>query len=307
MRAFVIGGTHSGCGKTTVALGLCAALRKKGRIVQPFKAGPDFIDSGLHKLAAGRTSRNLDLWMCGEAYVRNTFLRHGDADAAVIEGVMGLYDGAASTAALAGVLSVPVVLVIDAYGMAESAAPIIKGMREWGADRLGIDVKGVIFNRVASVRHYERLCACVEGVTPLGYLPRDASFAIPHRHLGLVVAEEAPITPGDIDRLAGAVLDHIDIDALEGLSASAFPFSFAGREERRAVSPDARIAVASDAAFCFYYEDNIDLLREAGAEIDLFQPPCGRAPSGRHRRSLHRRRLPGALRKRTFRQRCDAR
>ena len=171
MRAFVIGGTHSGCGKTTVALGLCAALRKKGRIVQPFKAGPDFIDSGLHKLAAGRTSRNLDLWMCGEAYVRNTFLRHGDADAAVIEGVMGLYDGAASTAALAGVLSVPVVLVIDAYGMAESAAPIIRGMREWGANRLGIDVKGVIFNRVASARHYERLCARVEGVMPLGYLP----------------------------------------------------------------------------------------------------------------------------------------
>ncbi len=281
MRAFVIGGTHSGCGKTTVALGLCAALRKKGRIVQPFKAGPDFIDSGLHKLAAGRTSRNLDLWMCGEAYVRNTFLRHGDADAAVIEGVMGLYDGSASTAALAGVLSVPVVLVIDAYGMAESAAPVIRGMREWGADRLGIDVKGVIFNRVASARHYERLCARVEGVMPLGYLPRDASFAIPHRHLGLVVAEEAPITPGDIDRLADAVLDHIDIDALEGLSASAFSFSLAGREARRAAAPSVRIAVASDAAFCFYYEDNIDLLREAGAQIVFFSPLAdARLPAG---------------------------
>ena len=256
-------------------------IAEKGRIVQPFKAGPDFIDSGLHKLAAGRTSRNLDLWMCGEAYVRNTFLHHGDADAAVIEGVMGLYDGSASTAALAGVLSVPVVLVIDGYGMAESAAPIIRGMREWGADRLGIDVRGVIFNRVASVRHYERLRAGVEGVTPLGYLPRDASFAIPHRHLGLVVAEEAPITPGDIDRLAGAVLEHIDIDALEDLSASTFPFSFAGREERRAVSPAARIAVASDAAFCFYYEDNIDLLREAGAEMIFFSPLAdARLPAG---------------------------
>src|SRR5208337_5690942 len=116
---------HSGCGKTTVCLGLLAALRKKGLSVQPFKAGPDFIDSGLHRIATGRTSRNLDLWMCGEAYVRRCFARHAsDADAAVVEGVMGLYDGDLSTAVLASVLDLPVILVVDAYGMAESAAPL---------------------------------------------------------------------------------------------------------------------------------------------------------------------------------------
>jgi cobyrinic acid a,c-diamide synthase len=273
MRAFVIGGTHSGCGKTTAALGIAAALRKKGRTVQPFKAGPDFIDSGLHKLAAGRVSRNLDLWMCGEAYVRSAFLRNSaDADVSVVEGVMGLYDGSASTAHLAGALAVPVVLVIDAYGMAESAAPIVKGMKEWGADKLAIEVKGVIFNRVASSRHYARLCLGIEGVALLGYLPRDASFAIPHRHLGLVVAEEAPIAPDAIDRLADEVTAHIDLDALEALSASTFPFSLDARGERQATAPSARIAVASDAAFCFYYADNIDLLREAGAEVVFFSP-----------------------------------
>ncbi len=282
MRAFVIGGTHSGCGKTTVALGIAAAFRKKGRTVQPFKAGPDFIDSGLHRLAAGRTSRNLDLWMCGEAYVRRAFLRNSaGADVSVIEGVMGLYDGSAGTAHLASVLAVPVILVIDAYGMAESAAPIIKGMKEWGAERLAVEIKGVIFNRVASSRHYQRLCRGVEGVALLGYLPRDASFAIPHRHLGLVVAEEAPIAPDDLDRLAGAVMEHIDLDALEALCASTFPFSYAGRKAQQPAAPSARIAVASDAAFCFYYADNIDLLREAGAEVVFFSPLSdARLPAG---------------------------
>lgn len=273
MRAFVIAGTHSGCGKTTVTLGLSAALKKKGRTVQPFKAGPDFIDSGLHRLAAGRTSRNLDLWMCGEAYVRNSFLRNGmKADTAVVEGVMGLYDGNAGTAHLAAALAVPVVLVLDAYGMAESAASIVKGMRDWGADKFGIDVKGVIFNRVASLRHYERLCMGVEGAALLGYLPRDLSFEIPHRHLGLVVAEESPLSPDNLDRLSDTVLAHIDVDAVEKLSASAFPFCYKEVEKIRSSVSSVRIAVASDAAFCFYYEDNVDLLREAGAEIVSFSP-----------------------------------
>src|SRR5208283_3137118 len=126
MRAFVLGGTHSGCGKTTVTLGLLAAYAEKGLKVQSFKAGPDFIDSGLHRLATGTASRNLDLWMCTEEYVRASFLRHGlAADVAVVEGVMGLYDGNSSTARLAQVLDIPVVLVVDAYGMAESAGAMV--------------------------------------------------------------------------------------------------------------------------------------------------------------------------------------
>jgi len=273
MRAFVIAGTHSGCGKTTVVLGLAAALRKKGRVVQPFKAGPDFIDSGLHRLAAGRTSRNLDLWMCGERYVRNSFALHSaNADTAVIEGVMGLFDGSESTARLAGVLSVPVVLVVDGYGMAESAAPIVKGMREWGEANYGIELKGVIFNRVASRRHYERLCRGVEGVAPLGYLPRDGRFEIPHRHLGLVVADEEPISREGLDGLSRAVLEHIDIGGLEALSASTFPSALSEGQDRGPAAPSVRIAVAADKAFCFYYEDNIDLLKKAGAEIVFFSP-----------------------------------
>ena len=207
MRGFVIAGTHSGCGKTTVTLGLLSALRKKGLIVQPFKAGPDFIDSGLHRIAAGVTSRNLDLWMCGDAYVRDCFHRYGsEADIAVVEGVMGLYDGALSTASLSHVLGLPVILVVDAYGMAESAGALIKGFRQWGSELHPIEVKGVIFNRVASSRHYERLTHGVEEVTLLGYVPRDMRFEIPHRHLGLMVAEEEPVSPEALDRLTEAVL-----------------------------------------------------------------------------------------------------
>ena len=133
MSGIVVAGTHSGCGKTTIVLGLLAALKKKGLLVQSFKAGPDFIDSGLHRLITGRPSRNLDLWMCGEEYVRNCFRRNSaDADISVIEGVMGLYDGKLSTATLAAVLDLPVVLVIDACGMAESAGAVAKGFRDWG-------------------------------------------------------------------------------------------------------------------------------------------------------------------------------
>ena len=134
MRGIVIAGTHSGCGKTTVTLGVLAALKKKGLTVQAFKTGPDFIDSGIHRLITGRPSRNLDLWMCGEAYVRDCFERFSaDAEAVVVEGVMGMYDGRLSTAHLAAFLDLPVVLVVDAYGMAESAGAIVMGFRDWGS------------------------------------------------------------------------------------------------------------------------------------------------------------------------------
>ncbi len=285
MRGFVIAGTHSGCGKTTVTLGLLSALRKKGLIVQPFKAGPDFIDSGLHRIAAGFTSRNLDLWMCGDAYVRDCFHRHGSkADIAVVEGVMGLYDGGLSTASLSHVLGLPVILVVDAYGMAESAGALIRGFRQWGSEVHPIGVKGVIFNRVASSRHYERLIHGVEEVTLLGYVPRDTGFEIPHRHLGLMVAEEEPVSPEALDRLTEAVLGCVDIDGLVTLSASTgphFPLPAGGTSGGEQLLAPCRVAVALDRAFCFYYQDNIDLLREAGAEILFFSPLAdGSLPTG---------------------------
>ncbi|PKL51758.1 MAG: cobyrinate a,c-diamide synthase [Nitrospira bacterium HGW-Nitrospira-1] len=304
MRGLVIAGTHSGCGKTTVTLGLLAALKKKGLEVQPFKAGPDFIDTGLHRLVTGRHSRNLDLWMCGEKYVKECFYKYStDADIAVVEGVMGMYDGEFSTANLARLLNLPVILVVDGYGMAESAGAIVKGIRDWGS---GIGNKtnpqplipnpyiaGVIFNRVASENHYKRLKDSVRDIPVLGFLPRDIDFEIPHRHLGLTTAEETPISGEMIETLANAVLRRIDMNRIVELTNTtiipSFPLvgNYSSSEGLRTSRNDNNdnthspihpfthspvIAIAYDKAFCFYYEDNLDLLRSAGAEIITFSP-----------------------------------
>jgi cobyrinic acid a,c-diamide synthase len=276
MPGVVIAGTHSGCGKTTVTLGLLAALKKKGLEVQSFKAGPDFIDSGLHRMITGRYSHNLDLWMCGEEYVRECYRRHSaDADIAVVEGVMGLYDGTPSTATLASRLELPVILVIDAYGMAETAGAIVRGFRDWGSGTGNgqIDLAGVIFNRVASDNHYKRLCAGACDIPVLGYLPREVEFEIPHRHLGLTVAEERPIASRNIDNLADALLKHFDVEAV--IRRGTKGERQREKDEKPVVwhpSPVGSIAVAYDRAFCFYYEDNLALLRTAGANIVRFSP-----------------------------------
>ncbi len=282
MKGIVIAGTHSGCGKTTVTLGIMAALRKKGLDVQPFKAGPDFIDAGLHRLVAARPSRNLDQWMCGREYVLDSFARHtANADIAVIEGVMGLYDGDLCTASLARLLDVPVVLVVDAYGMAESAGAVVSGFAEFGVRSSElVKLAGVIFNRVASENHYNRLKGSVKDVPVLGYLPRELDFEIPHRHLGLTIAEEDPIAKTNLGKLADAVLQCIDIDRIyesatlnttgrDGIVKDFSPFHIPHSEFR--------IAVASDKAFSFYYEDNLEALRNTGAEIIRFSPLADRA------------------------------
>lgn len=278
MSGIVVAGTHSGCGKTTVTLGLMAALGKMGLTVQPFKTGPDFIDTGLHKLVTGRHSRNLDLWMCGEDYARNCFRRYSaDSDIAVVEGVMGLYDGNLNTASLARCLDVSVVLVVDAYGMAETAGAIVKGLKDMTVKGMNAAPRfaGVIFNRVASQNHYKRLKESVADMPVLGYLPRDLDFEIPHRHLGLVTAEDNPLTQENIDRLADAIIHHIDV----GLIMRKYSASDEGPQEQNhlMISPvrspaPCRIAVARDRAFCFYYEDNLDRLREAGAQLVNFSP-----------------------------------
>ena len=298
MRGIVIAGTHSGCGKTTVTLGIMAALRKKGLAVQPFKAGPDFIDAGLHRIVADRPSRNLDLWMCGRDYVTRCFRRHAaDADISVIEGVMGMYDGDRSTASLASLLEAPVVLVVDAYGMAESAGAVVQGYTEFGvrSSRLDRDgspcgvtceenrFAGVLFNRVASESHYKRLKDSVRAVPVLGYLPRELDFEIPHRHLGLTTAEENPLAGANIDRLADAILKHIDIDIVyESATLDTGAWDRQPKKQSALRTPHSafRIAVAYDKAFSFYYEDNLDLLRDAGAEIVRFSPLADRAIPG---------------------------
>ncbi|MDI6744014.1 MAG: cobyrinate a,c-diamide synthase [Thermodesulfovibrionales bacterium] len=314
MNGFIIAGTHSGCGKTTITLGIIAALKKKGLSVQPFKTGPDFIDSGIHRLVTGRHSMNLDVWMCGEKYVKECFYKYStDADIAVIEGVMGMYDGEYSTAKLAGLLNLPVILVVDAYGMAESAGAVIagfttykrvkgsKGQSRKNSDTLTLcnsdtNIAGVIFNRVASERHYEKLKRSVSDIKVLGYLPRDLDFEIPRRHLGLIVAEETPISGEMIETLADTVLRHIDMDRIVELPNTSMgpsfplvgnPSSSEGFPENIGTGQTSRndtdspihpfthspvIAVAYDKAFCFYYEDNLDLLKSAGAEIIAFSP-----------------------------------
>lgn len=281
MSAFVIAGTHSGCGKTTITLALLSALKKKGLSIQSFKAGPDFIDSGLHRLITGKPSRNLDLWICGEEYVKECFYKHSkDVDISIVEGVMGLYDGDTSTAELAKILNLPVIIVVDAYGMAESAGAIVKGFSEYKpkkAEKIA-PIAGVIFNRVASERHFERLKNSVKDSNVLGYLPRDLNFEIPHRHLGLVVAEENPIKEKNIEALADAALRFIDIDRLLSQKSKVRnQESIVRTQESEIKSHKIKIAVAYDKAFCFYYEDNLDLLKEAGAEIIKFSPLFDRA------------------------------
>ncbi|MCX7914356.1 MAG: cobyrinate a,c-diamide synthase [Thermodesulfovibrionales bacterium] len=276
MRALIIAGTHSGCGKTTIAMGLMAACKSKGLRVQPFKCGPDYIDAGHHRAITSIASRNLDLWMCGENYVKECFYEHSKrADISIIEGVMGLYDGKEGTSTLAKLLEVPIVLVIDAYGMAESVGPIVKGFKDW-SDEASVDLRGIIFNRVGSEKHFLRLKKSIKSnVEVLGYLPRSHDLIIPHRHLGLIVAEENSVKPHNIEKLIEVVSKNIDIDALITISEikeskSYFPINTPFKD--RWLQPLKKIALAYDKAFCFYYEDNLDILRDFYGEIIPFSP-----------------------------------
>ncbi len=269
MSGLVIAGTHSGCGKTTLSLGLMAALKKRGLKVQPFKIGPDFIDTGLHRVVTGLPSRNLDLWMCGSDYVKGCFIKHSSkADISVIEGAMGLYDGDNSTYKVASLLGLPIILVVDAYGMAESIAAIVSGFLQYDNRHL---IKGVVFNRIGSERHLHRIMRSLRDTEGLGYLPRDATIEIPSRHLGLMVAEENVISDKFLDRLTEVVLTNIEIDRIIGLAPKE-RYTIIQTPPLVPLTNISRLAIAYDEAFCFYYEDNIDIFRLKGAEIVRFSP-----------------------------------
>ena len=275
----VIAGTHSGAGKTTVALALMAALKARGLVVQAFKAGPDFIDPGHHQAVTGRPSRNLDGWMLGEVVNRDSFTRaSADADLSIIEGMMGLFDGSSSvtergsTAELAKQLHAPVLLVIDGSAMARSAAAMASGYAKFDP---GLSVKAVVFNRVYSEGHYRLLRDAVEAETDLmvvGYLRPDASVTIPDRHLGLRTAIEQGQTEL-YERLARSAANTVDLERVEALARSADDFADdLARPIRAGRLSSVRIGVAHDAAFCFYYQENLELLESAGAEIVRFSP-----------------------------------
>ncbi|WP_067052036.1 cobyrinate a,c-diamide synthase [Methanofollis ethanolicus] len=265
--AIVIAGTHSGCGKTTLACGVMAALRARGLVVQPFKVGPDFIDPSHHTAICGRPCRNLDPFMMGEEGVVRTFASaSAGADIAVIEGVMGLYDGLeggdlGSTAHVAKALGAPVVLVADVGGMSRSAHALVRGYTSFDP---AVHFAGVIFNRVGSPRHRQMIEEELS-VPALGWVPTEKAKAVSSRHLGLAMAGEASMAA------FGAVCEeHCDLDALIAAAASvpaAVPAPAAAGD-----SPRVRLGVARDAAFCFYYQDNLDLLRRAGADLVFFSP-----------------------------------
>lgn len=275
----VIAGTHSGVGKTTVTLAILAALAARGRLVQPFKAGPDFIDPGHHSAVTGRPSRNLDGWMLGETVNRDIFARAAaDADLSIIEGMMGLFDGSSpvneigSTAELAKQLDAPVLLVIDGSAMARSAAAMVSGYARFDP---ALRVAGVLFNRVSSEGHYKLLKEAVEQetfVVAVGYLRPDQAVTISDRHLGLVTAMEQGT--GELyERLAKAAAETVDLDRIEALARSCRELTVAPPQlARRNQGRKVRIGVAQDLAFCFYYPDNLELLEAEGAELVRFSP-----------------------------------
>jgi len=293
----VIAGTSSGAGKTTVACGLIGALRARGLTVQGFKVGPDYIDPSHHALASSRPPRNLDAFMSGAELIA-PLARHGaaGADVAVVEGVMGLFDGAsgrgelASTAHVAKLLDAPVVLVVDASAMARSAAAIVHGFRTFDQD---VRVAGVVLNRVGSDHHEQLLREAIEplGVPVLGALRRDERVATPERHLGLVPAgEREPRAREALDVLAAEVAAHVDLDALLALAHSAPALegpawdpeqataeaaraaAHVGEPDTTPLAAGARVAIAQGPAFSFHYEENLELLRAAGAELLPFDP-----------------------------------
>ena len=282
MKSVIIAAPMSGSGKTTITLGLMECLKRRGVKVAPFKVGPDFIDPGYHQLITGRPSINLDGWMCDPQTVREIFVRYTEGvDFAVIEGVMGLFDGIGgrsdegSTAQIARLTGAPVVLVLDARGLARSAAAIVKGFAEFDPD---VRVSGVIFNNVASENHAGLLREAVESALPtirvLGCIPRNDHLAIPSRHLGLMTAEDNPLDQDFLDHLVEITRNNIDLGMFWSVAT---PTELAASRteplpERRTVGAPVRIGVARDRAFCFTYESNLNYLEEAGAELCFFSP-----------------------------------
>mgnify|MGYP001557805942 CR=1 FL=1 len=277
----LIAGTHSGVGKTTITLGLMSALKEKGYKVQGFKAGPDYIDPSHHTAITGKPSRNLDTWLmsrdvCLELYEHALI----DSNIAVIEGVMGLYDGCldgselGSTAHLAKILNVPAILVMDAKGMSRSAGAVVLGYKNFDKD---VKIRGIILNRVKSERHYASLKESIErncGIPVLGYMPFHEDITLPERHLGLVPSIEQEFAKSTYQKIGSLLSNTVDVDRLINIATSSEGFPsykkmvFSGINERF----DFRIAVAVDEAFNFYYQDNLDLLESYGIELTYFSP-----------------------------------
>ncbi|MBB5155588.1 cobyrinate a,c-diamide synthase [Saccharopolyspora phatthalungensis] len=280
----IVAAPASGQGKTTVVTGLLGAMRRRGTEVAPFKVGPDYIDPGYHRLAAGRPARNLDPVLVGEDRIAPLF-RHGSAGAelSIVEGVMGLFDGRigpgdgiafGSTAHVAQLLNAPVVLVVDARGQSHSLAALLHGFRSY---RPEVTVAGVILNRVASERHEQVLRDAADnaGLPVLGAIPRAAGLAVPSRHLGLVTAaEHGSEATRAVDAMTDIVARSVDLEAVRALACSATELPGAPWNPREEVEPQAGpvVAVAGGRAFTFAYAEHVELLEAAGAEVAVLDP-----------------------------------
>ncbi len=271
----IIAATQSGAGKTTITSGILAALKKRGLDVQPYKVGPDYIDTGFHEIASGKTSHNLDSWLIGEKTLsENFFMPKNASKIAVIEGVMGLYDGGlggvSSTALISLILRVPVILVIDVKSMGTSAAAVALGFREFDKN---INLAGVILNRVGSDSHKKIIVDALEkiNIKCFGAIKRNSEFVLPERHLGLVPTAENNFSEV-IEKICATVESELDIDKIIEVANSAPAMSIKNSLLPTASCLLPKIAVAKDAAFNFYYEESLNELEKLGAEIVYFSP-----------------------------------
>lgn len=276
-RGFIIGAPSTGSGKTTLTLGVIGALRRRGLVIAPAKVGPDFIDPGFHQAAAGRPSVNLDTWAMRPPLLDQLVATqaHG-SDVLVVEGVMGLFDGAefgepgrcGSTADAARATGLPVILVVNAAGIAQSIAPIVRGLATFDP---AVRIAGVILNRVSSERHQRMLTTALDRIDMpvFGAIPKSANIELKSRHLGLVQAEETADLEQRLAAIASLVEQHCDLDRLLAAAGDAAP-----RECGAAgiVPPGQRVAVANDVAFRFAYSHLLAGWRRAGAEILTFSP-----------------------------------
>jgi len=285
MHRFLVSAAHKSSGKTTLSIGIAAALHRRGLTVQPFKKGPDYIDPLWLSRAAGRGCRNLDFFLSSHDEIRRQFAHGHDADVCLVEGNKGLYDGLAldganSNAALARLLDLPVILVLDARGMTRGIAPLILGYQAFERD---IRIAGIILNRLGGHRHESKLRAVIEhytDVTVIGAVQEDPQLALVERHLGLMPANEAADAGRLIDHIAGRIERQVDLDVLLTLSHTDMPLD-APPAQDHSVAPPLRIAIAQDAAFGFYYNDDLAALQHAGATLVPFDtlktpelPPC---------------------------------
>jgi len=276
MNRLFISAAHKSSGKTTVCIGLCAALRARGEVVQPFKKGPDYIDPLWLGLAAGRSCYNLDAYLMGADEIRAQVARGmRGATLGIIEGNKGLYDGldlqgSNSNAAMAALLGTPVVLVIDARGMTRGIAPLILGYQAFDPN---IRIAGVILNQLGGSRHEAKLRAVIQhytGVPVLGAVQHDERMTIAERHLGLVPSNEADAARSRIDEIAKHIAAQVDLGQLLAISRQAAPVEGGTPAPEAAGGSPVRIGIARDAAFGFYYPGDLDALRSAGAELVSF-------------------------------------